>query len=400
VQVDAFEPEQPTRRRPNSQMAEAEMDVDDFLVEANGAGIREALRIILDLELKSPSIAFVEEPEVHLHPGLEKVLHNYLVRKSETVQLFLATHSANFLDASARQNVYLVSKTDATTSTVTKVASEGDLLKVSEEVGLRPSTVLMFDRLVFVEGPSDEEILGELAVKLNLDLAASSTAFVQMGGATRFAHYAAEATLNLLSRRQIKMWFVIDKDERDDTEVARLLEALGDRAELTFLGRREIENYLLFPDAVSALLREKLQSTANPQAPSSEEIEALIQASAQELLDRAIYLRLAKAVLKPVYPSHGGDNAQERLEAMKRAIAERIATLEPAETKIRAELTGSWEKNAEKLAPGSEILDRVFSHYGVRYKKEVDGRRLASHIDTSKLDGEITRFLKKVATTV
>ncbi len=42
-------------------------------MEANGAGIREALRIILDLELERPAFALIEEPEVHLHPGLEKV---------------------------------------------------------------------------------------------------------------------------------------------------------------------------------------------------------------------------------------------------------------------------------------------------------------------------------------
>lgn len=396
VQVDAFEPESSTLSRGGAADVQAEIDVDDFLVEANGAGIREALRIILDLELKNPSLAFIEEPEVHLHPGLERVLHSYLVGKSKSIQLFVATHSANFLDASARQNVYLVSRGNTGCSEVQKVASEGDLLKVSEEVGLRPSTVLMFDRLVFVEGPSDEEVLSELSRKLNLDMAAASTAFVQMGGASRFAHYAAEATLDLLSRRQIKMWFVIDKDEREDTDVTRLLEKLGNRAELTFLGRREIENYLLFPDAIQSLLKEKMASSADERQPSEEEIDQLIKDSANALLDRAIELRLSKAVLKPVYPQHGGETVAERLAAMKTAIAARLADLEQVEAKIRAEVSESWSKNAVKLAPGSAILDSVFRHYGYRYRKEIDGRRLAERVDVEKLDGEITRFLKKV----
>ena len=86
------------------------MDIDDFLVETYAAGIREALRIVLDIELKKPDLVLIEEAEVHLHPGLEKALHNYLVEKGKERQIFLATHSTNFLDVYARQNVYIVSR--------------------------------------------------------------------------------------------------------------------------------------------------------------------------------------------------------------------------------------------------------------------------------------------------
>lgn len=106
VSVDAFSPEGegPVRRGRN-----AEMDIDDFLVDANGSGIREALRIVLDIELKKPDIVLIEEPEVHLHPGLEKAVHSYLNEKGQTQQIFIVTHSTNFLDVSSRQNVYVAS---------------------------------------------------------------------------------------------------------------------------------------------------------------------------------------------------------------------------------------------------------------------------------------------------
>ena len=123
VSVDAFDAsdaDEPIRTtsayRGREAQRSAEMDVDEFLVEANGAGIREALRIVLDVELSKPHIILLEEPEVHLHPGLEKLLHSYLVSKSRKSQIFVATHSTNFIDVSSTQNVYTISRSKDTGS--------------------------------------------------------------------------------------------------------------------------------------------------------------------------------------------------------------------------------------------------------------------------------------------
>jgi putative ATP-dependent endonuclease of OLD family len=102
VTVDAFEPETSDGR---SGEPKAEMDVGDFLVEANGAGIREALRIILDLELKQPQLVLIEEPEVHLHPGLSQVIARYLRDKSSDIQLFITTQSTDFIDSVSFKNL-------------------------------------------------------------------------------------------------------------------------------------------------------------------------------------------------------------------------------------------------------------------------------------------------------
>jgi putative ATP-dependent endonuclease of the OLD family len=53
VQVDAFESDS---RGPRGAEPVAELDVDNFLVEVNGSGIRESLRLILDIEFESPNI--------------------------------------------------------------------------------------------------------------------------------------------------------------------------------------------------------------------------------------------------------------------------------------------------------------------------------------------------------
>lgn len=397
VEVDAFQADNSTIARRSRTGGNAEMDIDDFLVEANGAGIREALRIILDLELGSPVLATVEEPEVHLHPGLERVVHRYLVEKSKDIQLFVATHSANFLDSTTRQNVYLVSREKGASSTVEQVASENDLLLLSQEIGLRPSTVLMFDRLIFVEGPSDEAILVEISKTLGMDFAAENATFVQMSGSSGFSNFAADSTLDLLSRRRIKMWFILDHDERDDDEIARLTAKLGDRAQIRVLDRRELENYLLDPTAIQEMIIEKSQ-TSSKKYTSAElgDIETEIGEAAGALLERSVTLAVEKKMLSPVYARYGGETVSEKLSAMANAIGERVTAAAVFEEETRAALSVNWPKQAAKRAPGAEILQAVFTKYGMSYNKTKDGPNLARRIEKGSINSEIKRILSEI----
>jgi energy-coupling factor transporter ATP-binding protein EcfA2 len=244
VNIDAFESERPAERPRD---ARAEMDVDDVLVEMNGAGIREALRLILDNELGNPDLLLVEEPEVHLHPALELTMLRYLKSASSRAQVFVATHSTNFLDTSEMRNVYLTRRDPWVT--VTLLDSERAETAIPEELGIRLSSLFMYDRLVFVEGSSDEAILRELAAVAGVNLGQTGVGFVIMGSARNFTHYASAATVELLTRRRVKMFFVLDRDEASEEEVAALCERISDLANVHVLQRREIENYLAQPRA-------------------------------------------------------------------------------------------------------------------------------------------------------
>lgn len=397
VEVDAFQGDESVPIRRGRASGNAEMDIDDFLVEANGAGIREALRIILDLELGSPVLATVEEPEVHLHPGLERVVHRYLVDKSRDMQLFVATHSANFLDSTTRQNVYLVSRYKDTTSKVEKVASENDLLVMSQEIGLRPSTVLMFDRLIFVEGPSDEGIISELSRVLSLDIASENATFVQMAGSTGFSHFAADATLDLLSRRQIRMWFIVDNDEKSESDVKKMVDRIGDRAKLVVLKRRELENYLLAPEAILALLNEKAATSGKKiEVVDKDQIRKDVLEVSEGLLNRAVHLLVEKRLLTPIYARYGGSTIVEKLEKMAEAATDRAKSAVQVEEEVRSSLEESWKRDAAIKAPGSEIIDGVLQRYGFTYNKTKDGPRLARSLLSAYIDHEIVSLLSQI----
>jgi predicted ATPase len=403
VSVDAFEPEEslgerrPVIQRPGRRIAE--MDINDFVVEANGAGIREALRMVLDLELKNPDLVLIEEPEVHLHPGLEQALHSYLVGKSNEVQMFLTTHSTSFVDAASLQNVYLVSRDVNRKTIIETVVPEDGAFRIPSELGLRLSTVFMYDRLVFVEGRSDEDVLRQLAKQLRLDLTQANVGFVQMGGVRNFAHFAAEGTLELLSRRRIQMWFVTDRDENTDDDVHRMLGRLGDRARLAVLEKRELENYLLNPKAVAEFLVEKTQNSESPVTPTEEEVASALEEEATSLKEVVARLRFDKEFLRPIYlQSRTATGSPEaRIEAAREELESRLRNADAIKSGITSKMDADWPQNALNLAPGATVLDNTAKRYGVRYVKEVDGLRLARKIHSSAISSDLRRLLTEIA---
>ncbi|MGH9762848.1 MAG: AAA family ATPase [Blastocatellia bacterium] len=393
VSVDAFEAEGGRK-----DASAAEIDVDNFLVEANGSGIREALRLILDLELKSPKLALIEEPESHLHPGLARVMANYLRRKSQDIQLFVTTHSTEFIDTASFENAYLVSR-GADKKTICDSLSAADAaLRIPAELGLRLSTVFMYDRLIFVEGATDETILSILAEKLTLDLPRSNVGFVHMKGVRNFAHFAAEGTLDLLSRRRVRLWFVADRDERDDLEVQRMVERLEGHAALVVLKKRELENYLVDPKALEAFIAERIRRGVA--APDENKIQEAIDEVAQSLKPEVIRLKLEDRLLKPIFLHTRESKGKSINERLSEAIAEsneRLSRLGAELKQINESVDGSRGSELLQIVPGTELLEEVCKKFEVSYSKAGgDGDRLARLLSPDRIEPEIRDVLKEI----
>jgi predicted ATP-dependent endonuclease of OLD family len=396
VEVDAFQPDD----RVGKGIPSAEMDVDQFLAEANGAGVRESLRLILDLELKSPKLVLLEEPEVHLHPGLEYSIHSYLKEKSINLQIFTTTHSTNFVDSVSFQNIYLVSKENVNGTKISIVDEKNGALKIPTALGLKLSTVFMYDRLLFVEGPSDEAVLRKFADIMNIDLAKSNMNFVQMGGVMNFAHYAAEHTLSLLSRKNLKLWFLIDRDEKTDSEVEAMIDKLGENAKLIAPGFRDLENCLLDPNSVLEFIKYKQKSLTDYKTPTIEEVEKQLNESAIELKDRLIEKKINNRLLRPVYLQNrkAKGNVVERIESAITELQQRLETLESLTQKTKEEIDTNWENKANKLVPGAEILDSCCQKFGIRFQKdEGDSAKLADYIKEEKIPAEIKNLLEEIS---
>jgi energy-coupling factor transporter ATP-binding protein EcfA2 len=382
----------------------AEMDVDEFVVEVNGSGVREALRLVLDYEFQRPEILLVEEPEIHLHPALETSMMSYLKKISENSQVFITTHSTNFLDTADMRNTYLVTKNGSTN--VQLLNLDDAEARIPQELGIRLSSLFMFDRLVLVEGPSDEAVLRQIANTLKVDFSQSNVGFVSMGGARNFAHYAADSVISILTKRRVQVFAVIDRDERDDEEIKRLEDGLGERLKLTVLSRREIENYLLSPRAIVQMIALKRESSRSRVAelPSQEQVEELLSAAADDLKGLAVSKRVQKVLCRPIYPPRGEhadlatfrESIRDELESLLNQLIETQAALDNVSAAQIEEVEAKWESQKFEIVPGSSLLDLVFQKFGVRFRKEQDAGRLASFLSRDEIPADLRSLVSEI----
>jgi putative ATP-dependent endonuclease of OLD family len=407
VQIDAFQGG--LGRRGESV---AELDVDNFLVEVNGSGIREALRLVLDVEFEKPQVLLVEEPEVHLHPALEIAMMRFLKRVSANTQVFITTHSTNFLDTSDMENVYLVAKNESTHAQL--VGLEEAQARIPQELGIRLSSLFMYDRLVFVEGPSDEAVMREWASTLGANLSQANVGFVAMGGVRNFGYFANEAMMAFFSKRQVRVSFVVDHDEKEEADIARLKQMVGDRASVHVLQKRELENYLLCPRALADFIALKRQMGGNDDSqtadsPTPEVVAERLSEAAEALRPLAVGKRLVKSILAPLFPVDALPAASQSApitpDLVQSALKSAITSLEARSREIdkkyaqcEAVVDSEWETRKLDLIPGDELIDETCQKFGIRFVKERDAGRLASLFLKDEIGDEISTLIATFAT--
>lgn len=121
-------------------------------IENIGTGIHEVVIIAAAATIIRNSVLCIEEPEVHLHPILQRKLLHYL-RSATTNQYFIATHSAHILDSSIG-SIWHVERKDGR-STVTFTGSASQRSAICADLGYRPSDLVQTNAVIWVEGPSD-----------------------------------------------------------------------------------------------------------------------------------------------------------------------------------------------------------------------------------------------------
>ncbi len=242
------------------------MDRKTLPLSSLGTGTHEVIILAAAATVLEDSVLCVEEPELHLHPLLQKKLIRYL-SEATTNQYLFTTHSAHLLDTEGAEVFHVRYVNDQTV--VSAICSTKEKSNICHNLGYRASDILQSNCIIWVEGPSDRIYIKHWLGSIDDSLIEGVHYSIMFYGGRLFSHLTADdlddendRVNDFISVRKLNRntTIVFDSDKsgpkvRLNKTKKRLKEEFNKGPGFAWVTKgREIENYI-DPDVIESCVK-------------------------------------------------------------------------------------------------------------------------------------------------
>ncbi len=216
-----------------------------------GAGVKQVLSCLHDIRRSPAEIVAVEEPEIHLHPEMQRAFFRYLRDLVGSRQLIITSHSPSIVADSPLASVRLVRS--AMGIAVVEELGPDKLQDLCTELGIMPRDIFEFEAVLIVEGMTDEMVFAEIVRRdFQKHPDGLRVTVVPAGGWGSVGAYANAALLRRLNRPYL---VVFDGDTESVPSVSKAKSSFLHRSGIDLkrtvtLMLADIEHYFVSPESV------------------------------------------------------------------------------------------------------------------------------------------------------
>lgn len=224
-------------------------------LENLGTGIHELIIMVSSATILNNALVCIDEPEVHLHPTLQKKFIKYLDENTDN-QYIITTHSSTFLDYS-NANIFHAELINGSTR-IRHIKTDHEKYSTCAEIGYKASDLMQANSIIWVEGPSDRILVNYWINRKNPNLIEGIHYSIMFYGGRLLCHTTpkdiieCERVDNFISLRRLNRNVIIiidsDKDnagKRINKTKQRIFDEIETEGGIVWITQgREIENYI------------------------------------------------------------------------------------------------------------------------------------------------------------